>query len=177
MGHIVLAFFKEQTADKIRRMLDISGFSVFAVAHSAADTIRIVNELDDALVITGFKLPDATVNDLFADMPRSAALIALLKPEESGYIDDREIFILPLPTSAVRLAGAVELQMGGWQRKARRKPKPRTGEEQKLIEQAKLLLMEQNSLSEEEAHRFIQKKSMDNGVRFAETAKMILGME
>ena len=45
MGHIVLAFSKEQTVDKIRRMLDIAGFSVFAVAHSAADTIRIVNEL------------------------------------------------------------------------------------------------------------------------------------
>lgn len=177
MGHIVLAFSKEQTVDKIRRMLDSSGFSVFAVAHSAADTIRIVNELDDALVITGFKMPDATVNDLFADMPRSAALIALLKPEQSGFIDDREIFILPLPTSSVRLAGAVELQIGGWQRKARRKPKPRTAEDKELIDRAKQLLMEQNGLTEEEAHRFIQKKSMDNGVRFAETAKIILGME
>ena len=177
MGHIVLAFSKEQTVDKIRRMLDIAGFSVFAVAHSAADTIRIVNELDNALVITGFKMHDVTVNGLFADMPKTASLIALLKPEQSGLINDREIFILPLPTSAVRLAGAIELQMGGWQRKARRKPKPRTEEDKELIERAKRLLMEQNGLSEEEAHRFIQKKSMDNGVRFAETAKIILEME
>lgn len=177
MGRIILAFSKAQTADKIRRMLDISGFSVFASAHSAADTIRIVNELDDALVITGFKLADATVNDLFADMPRSASLIALLKPEQSAFINDREIFILPLPTSASKLAGAVELQMGGWQRKSNRKPKPRTAEDEKFIRQAKQILMEQSGCSEEEAHRFIQKKSMDNGVRFVETAKIILGME
>ena len=36
------------------------------------------------------------------------------------------------------------------------------------------LLMERNHLTEEEAHRYIQKSSMDNGTNMVETAQMIL---
>lgn len=34
--------------------------------------------------------------------------------------------------------------------------------------------MERNHLSEEEAHRYIQKSSMDSGTNMVETAQMIL---
>ena len=175
LGHIILAFSKDATADKIRRMLEQSGFSVFAQVHSAADTLRLVNGLDGALVITCFKLPDATVNDLFADLPRSAGLIALLSPEQQGFITDGEIFVLPLPTSAVRLCGAVDLMLGGWQKKSRRKPKRRSEDDKLAIGRAKQMLMEQNGFTEEQAYRFLQKKSMDTGEGLAKTARMLIG--
>ena len=49
-------------------------------------------------------------------------------------------------------------------------------EEIKIMEQAKTLLMEQNHMTEEEAHRYIQKRSMDNGTGMVETAEMILSL-
>ena len=61
-------------------------------------------------------------------------------------------------------------------KKARQKPKERTQEETELIGKAKALLMERNNLSEEEAHRYLQKRSMDNGTGLAETAQMILSL-
>ena len=42
--------------------------------------------------------------------------------------------------------------------------------------QAKELLMDRNHLSEEEAHRYIQKCSMDSGTNMVETAQMVLSM-
>ena len=36
------------------------------------------------------------------------------------------------------------------------------------------LLMERNYLTEEEAHKYLQKCSMDNGTNMVETAQMIL---
>ena len=36
--------------------------------------------------------------------------------------------------------------------------------------------LERNQMTEEEAHRYLQKTSMDNGTSFTETAQMILGM-
>jgi response regulator NasT len=36
--------------------------------------------------------------------------------------------------------------------------------------------MERNSMTEEEAHRYIQKRSMDNGTGMVETAQMILSL-
>ena len=44
-----------------------------------------------------------------------------------------------------------------------------------MITQAKYLLMERNGLTEEQAHRFLQKKSMDSGVGLVQTAKLVLG--
>lgn len=41
---------------------------------------------------------------------------------------------------------------------------------------AKLVLMERNNMSEEEAHRYIQKSSMDSGTNLIEMAEMIVRM-
>ena len=61
-------------------------------------------------------------------------------------------------------------------KKLKQIPKERTKEEQELINEAKALLMERNNLSEEEAHQYIQKRSMDNGTGLTETAQMILSL-
>lgn len=61
-------------------------------------------------------------------------------------------------------------------KRAKRVPRERTEEEEALISAAKQLLTERNNLSEEEAHRYMQKRSMDNGTGMAETAQMILSL-
>ncbi|MDO4522148.1 MAG: ANTAR domain-containing protein [Eubacteriales bacterium] len=55
----------------------------------------------------------------------------------------------------------------------RKTPKLRTEREQRLIDRAKQLLMEQKHLSEEAAHRYMQKCSMDSGNNLVETAEMV----
>ena len=61
-------------------------------------------------------------------------------------------------------------------RKAKQKPKVRSEEELALLKAAKELLMERNHMTEEEAHRYIQKCSMDSGTGMVETAQMVLTM-
>ena len=58
----------------------------------------------------------------------------------------------------------------------RQMPKLRSKEDQQLINKAKLVLMERNGFSEEEAHRYIQKRSMDNGTGLVEVSQMILSL-
>ena len=55
-------------------------------------------------------------------------------------------------------------------------PKQRSSEEKGLIDQAKRLLMERNGMTEEEAHRYIQKCSMDSGTNLIETAQMVISL-
>lgn len=50
----------------------------------------------------------------------------------------------------------------------------RSAEEEKLLHHAKELLMEKNHMTEEEAHRYLQKRSMDNGTKLFETARMVI---
>ena len=59
-------------------------------------------------------------------------------------------------------------------KKSRAKPPKRTQKEQNYINNAKMVLMERNHMTEEEAFRYIQKSSMDSGTNMVETAQMIL---
>ena len=52
----------------------------------------------------------------------------------------------------------------------------RSQEEENLIRSAKELLMDRNGMTEEQAHRFLQKKSMDSGVKMVQTARLVLGI-
>jgi AmiR/NasT family two-component response regulator len=45
-----------------------------------------------------------------------------------------------------------------------------------VINQAKEVLMDKNNMSENEAHRYIQKSAMDSGRTMVETAEMILAI-
>jgi AmiR/NasT family two-component response regulator len=47
-------------------------------------------------------------------------------------------------------------------------------EEQKTIDRARLLMMEQLKLSEAEAYRLLQKRAMDNNIRIAEMADLVV---
>ena len=66
------------------------------------------------------------------------------------------------------------------QRKKRKKqknvPVERSEEQRRLIDQAKLILMERNHMTESEAHRYIQKTSMDSGTNIVETAQMVISL-
>lgn len=50
----------------------------------------------------------------------------------------------------------------------------RSAEDKLLITRAKELLMSRNCMTEEQAHRFIQKRSMDTGAKMVQTAMKIL---
>jgi response regulator NasT len=61
-------------------------------------------------------------------------------------------------------------------KKLKEKPQVRNEQETATITQAKVLLMNRNNMTEEEAHRYLQKHSMDNGTNMVETAQMVLAM-
>ena len=84
-----------------------------------------------------------------------------------------------MPLKVHNLLSTLDMMVQAQQRirrKLRSRPKERSKEEQDLINEAKALLMERNNMTEEEAHRYIQKRSMDNGTDLTETAQMILSL-
>ncbi len=174
MGKIVLAFSREDTAEKVRRMLEGSGHDVIAVCHSLAEVIRITAELDEVLIIMGYKLPDAVVDDVAEELGSEQKLISLVRSERREMIQGDNILAVALPINRHGLLSAIDMLWGEIER-IRRRAK-RTPEEEKIIEKAKLLLMDEYGMNEAQAHRFIQKRSMDTGGKFIDTARMILGI-
>ena len=90
-----------------------------------------------------------------------------------------DMVCLPMPLKVHDLVSTLEMMAQAQarrRRKQRQQPKQRSEEEKRLLEQAKRLLMERNGMSEEEAHRYIQKCSMDSGTNLVETAQMVISL-
>ena len=84
---------------------------------------------------------------------------------------------LPLPIKVYDLVNTVEMIQQTQSRKRRKRRetiRKRDDSQRKIIDQAKALLIERNNMSEEEAHRYLQKSSMESGTNMLETAQMVL---
>ncbi len=174
MERVVLAFSKDETADKIKMMLDGSGYEVYMVCHSKAELLRSIVDIDEVLIIMGYKLPDGVADDVFDDLREGQKLMSIVKADRQSEIYNEDIFVVTLPVNRQILINSIETFVGIIERQKHRVK--RTPEEQKIIENAKAYLMEKHMMTEEQAHRFIQKRSMDTGAKFIDTAKMILGI-
>ena len=92
---------------------------------------------------------------------------------------NQNIVTVSMPIKVHDLIDTLQMMADAIARRRRKRkavPRGRSDEERALITQAKELLMERNNLTEEEAHRYIQKCSMDSGTNMVETAQMVLSI-
>jgi len=176
---IVVVFPKAEEAKGIKNLLVRNGFSVTAVCTTGAQALGQLDGLNDGIVIGGYKLTDMMYTELYECMPEGFEflLIASAHAIEEGV--EKGIVTLIMPLKVYDLINTVDMMVHTIERrkkKRRLKPKVRKEEEVYLILEAKKLLMNRNHMSEEEAHRYIQKCSMDSGTNMVETAQMILSM-
>lgn len=89
------------------------------------------------------------------------------------------IMSVAMPLKVQDLLNTLEMMVANAERRRKKRktmPKVRSDEDRKVLDEAKALLMERNGMTEEEAHRYIQKCSMDSGTNLVETAEMVLSM-
>lgn len=172
---IVVVLPKLEDAKKIRGILQRYGFSAVFACPSAAAVLQTVNQNDCGLVISGYRLTDMYYTELVENLPRYFEPVLIGRAEtvaEAG----AGILSLTTPLKVVDLVNTVNMVLARVERrrKKERPKKPRSEQEENYIRNAKFLLMERNHLTEEEAHRYVQKCSMDSGTNMVETAQMIL---
>ena len=175
MGVIVVVLPKLENAKKVKKILLEHGFQTVFACSSASAALQMVGEYSYGLVISGYRMPDMYYLDLVDCLPRDFESI-LLGSEETVSQVRRGILSLTMPVKAYDLVNAADMvlrQLGGG---SKRKPdtKKRSEKEQNYIRNAKFLLMERKLFDRGEAHKYLQKCSMDNGTNMVETAQMIL---
>lgn len=174
MDRVILAFEGEKTTLRIRDILESSGAAECLICHSAAEVKRMVNKQRISVVVCGYKLRDETAEALCADLPVTCSVLVLAVQNLLDMLESEDLFKLTAPVSRSDLLSSVRMltQLG---RRMERYARPKHSEEEKaLIEKAKALLIERNGMTEEQAHRFLQKKSMDSGAKLLQTAQMVL---
>lgn len=179
MTNIIVAFPKQETIKNIKKILLQNGHHVDAVCLTGAQALQSANELGGGIIVCGYRFADMMYQELYDYLPKHFEMLLVASPANCGSREVENLVCLATPLKVNELLSTVEMMeytLMRRKKKARAKPKERTPEELALIQEAKALLMERNNLSEEEAHRYIQKRSMDNGTEFTETAQMILSL-
>lgn len=179
MTNIVVVFPKAEEAKGIKSLLMKHGFSVTAVCTTGAQALGHLDGLGDGIVVSGYKMTDMMYTELYECMPEGFELLLIASAHVIGYGVEKGIVALAMPLKVYDLINTVDMMVHTLERrrkKRRLKPKVRNEEEASLISEAKEILMSRNHMSEEEAHRYIQKCSMDSGTNMVETAQMILSM-
>ena len=172
MRQIVVAFERQSNCDRLREVLESTGEFTCLACRSAAQVKRAVHKLRLDLVVCGFKLADESCESLYFDLPQRCAMLMVAPQARLELCAAPGIFRLPAPVGRVELLTAVRLLVQLAQ--SRDAPAHRTEEERDLVERAKELLMARDGMTEEQAHRFLQKRSMDCGMRLADTARRVL---
>lgn len=180
MTNIIAALPKLEDAKGIKNILVRSGFRVIGVCTTGAQVISQADEVNDGIVICGYKLMDMVYSEVQELLPSGFEMLLIASGHLLSECAGSGIVCLSMPLKVNELVSTVGMMAEGIERRRRKahlQPKTRNAEEKTAIRDAKRLLMERNHMTEEEAHRYLQKCSMDSGTNMAETALMVLALK
>lgn len=177
--NIIIAFPKQDVARGIKKILMQNGYQVNALCITGAQALQSANELGGGIIVCGYRFVDMMYTELHEYLPAEFEMLLVASPANCGSREVANLVCLETPLKVNELLSTIEMMeytIARRRKKMRQQPKERSKEECALISEAKALLMDRNNLSEEEAHRYMQKRSMDNGTSLAETAQMIMSL-
>ena len=158
-------------------------YPVTAVSDVSSARRRLLENKYDIVIINA-PLPDdfGTRLALYICENSGAGVLLLLMaehyPDIHGRVSPFGVLALPKPTTSQAVSQSLQLLCGTRERLRRMEQKTASIEEKmeeiRIINRAKLLLMEQLKMTEKEAHRFIEKQAMDRCVTRITIAQSIL---
>lgn len=179
MTSVIVVFPKIEDAKNIKNLLTRSGFHVIMACTTGAQALQQMDHLDGGVIVCGYKMADMIYSELRDYMPQQFEMLLVASQNLWSECSNNNLVCLAMPIKVHELINTLGMMVQTQERrkkKAKQKGKVRTPKEQALILEAKCLLMERNNMTEEEAHHYIQKCSMDSGTNMVETAQMILSV-
>lgn len=172
----VTAFKNRQLGQSVRAALEQCGIKVQAECSSGAEAVRAIRKLGGGVVVCSFYLQDMTANELFEYIGGTATMLVVGKPATLTLCKTDLQERLALPVVRRDLVEKVRDLHKQRQRKCSHSPalSRRTPEEEAVIQAAKELLMQKRNLSEHEAHRYLQKVSMNKGLTMLMTSRAVI---
>ena len=173
MRQVIVAFEHKSNCDRLREILESTGEFSCLVCGSADQIKRTVRKLRLELVVCGFKLGEESCESIYHDLPQRCVMLMVAPQAQLDLCETAGIFKLPAPVRRSELLASVRL-LAQMRQGRDRASVQRSPEERELVEQAKRILIRCGGMTEDQAHRFLQKWSMDSGVRLADTARQVL---
>lgn len=169
--------------DYISDMLPKSGYEPLMRANDAGEARRLLLDTPADIVIINTPLTDEFGTELALDLAESPMGVMLLVKSElydqvCYKVEDSGVLTLGKPMTRQGFYSAVKLLSALSARLAKMEKKNRSLQEKmadiRVVNRAKWLLIERHRMTEEDAHYFIEKQSMDMRLSRREVAENII---
>lgn len=181
---VLIVSGKQEIRNKIKSELRSETFYPVHIAENAAQARRLLSHTDVDLAIIDVPLPTESGIELALDIAESSYCAVILavnseRLDETRYrVEELGIVTVEKPLQREQLSSALHLCTAAHNRlilleKENEKLRNKL-EELRLVNRAKWVLCENMGMDESAAHRYIEKKAMDNRITRLSVAKQIL---
>ena len=172
----------------IREALEFQGYEVVGEAADGIDAVELCADLKPDVVLLDVKMPvmdGLTAAKIIGGAGNDIAIIMLTAYNDKQFVDKAGEFgvlgYLVKPVDEKSLTPTIEIAVKRL-KEFRELKKTVEGqekklEERKIIEKAKCILIQNNSISEDEAYKYLRTISMNKRKTIVEVAKIIIETE
>ncbi|MDE7038418.1 MAG: ANTAR domain-containing protein, partial [Lachnospiraceae bacterium] len=166
MVGIIIAFPNKDNAANIRNIIVRSGMDVAGVCTTGAQALQCADAVDDGILVCGYRFKDMMYTELREYLPRGFEMLLIASADKWTENDIEGVIGLNMPVRGRDLVDTLEMMLHTIERKRKKRKaeqKNRNTQQNAVIMKSKELLMSRNNMSEPEAHKYLQKFSMDSG--------------
>lgn len=167
MKDIIVVYPVKETAMAIRALIESGGFHVSHVCALGASALEISYSKKSGVIVCPFVMKDMSSAQLAEALSVDFDVIALSKNGSEQYMGN--MITLPIPINKeifLQTVGLLANSKSGFTR--------RSNSETDYILKAKQALMSIKGMNEAQAHKYLQRESMNSGKKLAQTAMDIL---
>ncbi len=173
-NNIFVAFGSEATAKKVAAMLKTGGIYPTCICSTGGTLLSRLNSFDNGIIVCGTKFRDTVLFDILDFIPEEFQIVAIGSIDSLDDISDTRVFKLSTPLNRSDLIYSVSMLMNLDNHHLIVHNRFRTKNEEIIIQQAKSVLIHKYHMTEEQAHRYMQTKSMNTGEKMITIARLIL---
>ena len=177
MGGVLIACKDSGMCDKLSHTLAAAGIDVLGTATKGASALQKAARYygNKGVLLCSYAMSDMTASELYRIKPDNFEMVVLLTARQRAIFTDGDMLCLNIPINRSDLIDTLRMLTEQAAPKVHSAgPEPRSESDREIIFRAKALLMERNNMSEPDAHRFLQKQSMNSGQTLVSVALSIL---
>lgn len=186
MENVLIVSSTEKGQDFLAGFLRTNNYSKITIAGNGSEARRLLNENDYGLVIINAPLTDETGEELSitATETSMAGVILIVRTEiadeVSSKVENYGVFVLAKPLSRLLFYQTLKLIAASRSRllglKHENVKLQEKIEEIRLVDRAKCVLIQHLNITEQQAHRYIEKQAMDRRITRRKIAEEILNI-
>lgn len=174
METVIVAFENGTMAQRFGELLENTGTAKCLLCRSGDQVRRLMSKQAAYCVVCGPHLSDGPAEWLAEDLPPACSLLLVGPQHMLDACASRDVYTLATPIRREEAVSTVKLLLQFGHRMERFTAARRSGSDQAVVNRAKRLLIDRLGMTEDQAHRELQKRSMDTGARLSHTARQVI---